>query len=287
MAPSNTLPRGADAWLSVRPPRLSFNLRLIPGVTMMFPGESVPERLALARQHGFSGVEGTVPENPLALRHALEAEGMRCVCLSLGRGNTEAEALGIAALPGREAAFRDAILRGIEAASILSCSLIHPVGGLVAPSERSTYEAIYRENLRFACEAAAEANIQVVIEPICAARQPQYVLHTHAAAIDTVRSVDARNLGVMADMYHGRMSDESLPEIVRQHADSIPLLQVADAPVRRQPSAQDAQLQATFDALAAQHWQGWVSAEYVPEGSLSESLAWTHLLRAESRVSHD
>lgn len=280
MAPSDTVPRGSDAWSSTPAPRLSFNLRLIPGVTTMFPEGTLPERLALARRHGFSGIEGAVPEDPAGLRRALEAEGMRCLCLSLGRGLTEAESFGIAALPGREAAFRDAVLRGIEAASALSCPLIHPVGGLVADHQRSDCEAIYRENLRFACEVAAAAGIQVLIEPICAARQPRYVLQTHAAAIEIVRSLGTSNLGVMADIYHGRMAGESLPEIVRQHADWIPLLQVADTPVRRQPSAQDAELCATFEALAAQSWQGWVSGEYVPEGPLSESLAWTRLLGA-------
>ena len=255
---------------------LSFNLGLIPGVTSLFAEGELPQRLASARAHGFTGVEGSAPADPGMLRRLLEDHGMQFVCMSLGRGSTEAEALGTAALPGRQAVFREALLRGIDAAAAMSCTRIHPLGGLVPPQEdRATCQAIYIDNLRVACEEAGRAGIEVLIEPICAVRQPRYILQTHALAIEIIRSLGAANLRLMADMFHAHMSGESTAEIARLHADVIGLMQVADAPVRRQPSLDDERLRATLRALAANQWQGWISAEYVPEGELDESLAWT------------
>jgi len=280
---ASEIPRGAGAWASVPAPRLSFNLRLVPDVTMMFPDGDLRERLALARKSGFSAVEGGVPDKPRELKNALAAEGMSFLCMSAGRGRDEADAMGLAAIPGRQEAFRESILEGIAAASELSCRIMHAVGGLVQDGERDEYEKVYRDNLHFTCERAAEADIQILIEPICAARQPRYIVQTHAKALEFVYSIGAPNLGLMADIYHARMAGEALLEIVQKHADRIPLVQVADAPVRRQPREEDPELDAIFCALADQGWQGWISAEYVPDGPLTESLAWTRLLSSWSR----
>lgn len=276
---SNHTPRGSEKWTSTPHPRLSFNLRLIPGVTMMFPEGDFGQRLATARSHGFRGVEGGIPENVSELRRALEAEGMFYVCLSAGRGPAEADAFGMAAIPGREAAFKDEIRKGIEAASALGCSMIHAVGGLVPDDARDQCEGLYLKNLEFACELAAKSGIQILIEPICAVRQPRYILHTHAKALDIILAIGADNIGLMADMYHGRMAGEDMADFVRKNAALIPLFQVADTPVRRQPEEADSELRDIFDHLAKADWQGWISGEYVMEGALEDALKWTAPLR--------
>ncbi len=249
---------------------------------MMFPDGDMGERLATARLHGFSGVEGGIPENASEMRRALDAEGMSFVCLSAGRGAAEADAFGMAAIPGREAAFRDEIRKGIDAASILGCPMIHAVGGLVPDDARQTCESIYRENLLFACEHAAQEGIQILIEPICPVRQPRYILYSHAIALEIIRDIGAPNIALMADMYHGRMAGEQMIDIVRDNPALIPLLQVADTPVRRQPLAQDVELQEIFAFLMNVGWQGWISGEYVMDGTPAEALHWTAQLRTAS-----
>src|SRR5947207_1986186 len=115
---------------------LSFNLRVIPGVTAMFAQGELPQRLAEAKAHGFSGVEAAAPEQPDTLRRMLDDHDMTFVCMSVGRGPEPGDAFGMAALPARRAAFRSALLEGIACASALSCRMIHVVGGLVPPEQR-------------------------------------------------------------------------------------------------------------------------------------------------------
>jgi hydroxypyruvate isomerase len=268
--PPSFLPRPAR--------RLSFNLAIVPGVTAMFPGADLEGRLATARAHGFSGVEGAVPADPVGMGQLLARNDMQHVCMSFARGRPEAGELGIAALPGREKEFRQELRRAIDAARVLRCGLIHPLGGLVPPGEADSCRAVYRENLQRACEEARREGIRVIIEPICAARQPRFVLQKQSEAFAWVAALGQDNLCVMVDVFHARMAGESTAALAASHAAAIGLLQVAHAPQRRQPDAQDPELRATFGALARQGWAGWISGEYVPEGELARSLAWKQAL---------
>ncbi|MDO9436548.1 TIM barrel protein [Hydrogenophaga sp.] len=257
--------------------KLSFNLGMVPGVTELFPGDSLSERLTVARAHGFTGVEGPVPARPREVRQQLDAHGMRYACLSFARGDGAAGELGIAGLPGREAEFRDELDRAIEAADLLACDLIHPLAGRVPEgTSRAACWTQYGHHLQMACERAAQAGVQVIVEPICAARQPSFLLNTLAQAHSL--AADLPGLKIMVDMFHAALSGESVAAFARSHADSIGMLQVASVPTRSQPSAEDPELLAAVQALRSQGWAGWISAEYVPQGELPRSLDWLRVL---------
>lgn len=258
--------------------RLSFNLGQIPGVTMLFAGSDLGQRLATAHAHWFTGVEGQVPADLAGMRALLREHDMQYVCMSFARGDTGAGELGITALAGREQEFRQQLSAALRAAEELSCGMIHPMAGRVeqGPGREAAWD-VYRKNLRIACTEAAKQGVRVIVEPICAARQPQYVFNTLAQAMTLLESVSPELL-VMADMFHAHMSGESVSAFARQHARSIGLFQVSNAPERRQPSPDDPELLATIRALQEQAWTGWYSGEYVPEGELSTSLAWTRVV---------
>lgn len=270
-----------DAMNSPRWP-LSFNLAIVPGVTAMFNLASLPERLDLARSCGFSGVEGPVPSDLSALRKLLDERSMRYVCLSFARGRVDQGELGITALRQRTGEFREELHKVLEAAQELGCRMIHPLAGRVAGHERASAREVYLDNLRLACEEAGRFGVDVIVEPICAARQPDFYLHTQAQALDIMASVGASNLRIMADMFHAAMSNERTSDLARRNPQAIGLLQVSHAPQRCQPRADDPELHAVLSALAAQGWRGWVSGEYVPQGELAASLAWTRSLQTLS-----
>ncbi|QHE85512.1 TIM barrel protein [Hydrogenophaga sp. BPS33] len=257
---------------------LSFNLGIVPGVTAMFDAPTLPQRLDAARASGFTGVEGAIPADPVAMRRLLDERGMHFVCLSFARGRTEQGELGIAALPDRGEAFQASLSDVLDAAEVLGCSMVHPVAGLVSEAARVEAASAYLDRLHLACEQASLAGVNVIIEPICAARQPAFFLQTQAQALGVLQAVNAPNLRIMADMFHAGLSGESTSKLARKHPGAIGLLQVSDVPHRRQPDPADPELQATLQALAAHGWNGWISGEYVPEGDLQASLAWTRLL---------
>ncbi|KUH69814.1 hypothetical protein AU184_08800 [Mycolicibacterium novocastrense] len=257
--------------------KLSFNLAIMPEVTALFADDDLSVRLATARAHGFTGIEGQVPKNLDAKRVLLQEHQMQYACMSFARGNTAAGELGVTALPGREDEFKGELNTAIRAAVALGCPMIHPMAGRVPEgAERTSYWEVYRKNLRFACKAAADAGVRVIVEPICAARQPLYLLNTLAQGAELLEV--AGDLLIMGDTYHAHMSGESISEFARKHAHSIGLFQVAGAPIRRQPSPDDKELLASVQTLTAQGWKGWYSGEYVPEGDVLASLAWTSVI---------
>ncbi len=258
---------------------LSFNLGIVPGVTAMFDVPDLRERLDTASSFGFSGVEGPVPASPSEMRQLLDERDMQFVCLSFARGRMEQGELGVACALGRRREFRDELRKVLDAAQSLGCRMVHPLAGRVASEARAQAREVYLENLRFACDEAGRVGVNIVVEPICAARQPDFFLNTQAQALQILQAVDAPNLRIMADMFHAGMSGELTSELARLHPETIGLLQVSSTTRRRQPDVDDPELLATLAALAGHGWRGWVSGEYVPEGDTDRSLAWTRLLR--------
>lgn len=259
-------------------PRLCFSLNRSPGVSAMFAELPLPAALASASALGFSGVEGAQPEDPHALRASLDEAGLAFACMSFGRGG--AGELGCAALPGREREFRAALDEAVRSAAVLGCCLIHPLAGLVPHAgEEERCHAVYRANLELAAAEADAAGLTVVVEPLSPRRQPRYLLHSHAQVLELLATVAGRGPGLVLDMFHAAGAGEDPAALAATHAAAIAIVQVADAPVRRQPAPGDARLAATARALAASGWDGWVSAEYEPQGSTAASLAWIAAIR--------
>jgi hydroxypyruvate isomerase len=263
---------------------LSFNLRIVPGVAALFTKGALSQRLAAARARGFTGIDGVVPEDPRQLAQLLHDNDMQFVCMPVGRGSAPEEALGLAALPGRQEAFRDRLLRDLEIAASLASGMVHVLGGLVADEARPRCSEVYLENLRFACDQAQQFGIRVLIEPICAVRQPRYILHRHTDAIAIIDSLGVENLSLMADMFHAYQSGESIVDIAKQHSHRIGLFQVSDPAARTAPAANEPQLAEAIEALRSAQWRGWVSAEYVAQDDDPASLRWMDLLASREAV---
>lgn len=259
--------------------RLSFNLGVAPGISRMFAEWSYPERLVQARACGFGGVEGLAPERPAEFRTMLDALGMSFVCMGFARGAPDRGELGLAGLADRSSEFRDEVARAIDIAQTLGCTRLHPHAGQVAnAAERARAKAVYMENMAYACRQAAEAGMEILIEPICAMRQPNYLLHTCAQALTWMDQINAPNLRLILDMFHTAASDESPVSIAESHAPSVGVFQVSQWPARNEPAADNPILRGTLAALKARGWDGWVCAEYIPTGPTAASLAWTENL---------
>ena len=75
------------------------------------------DRIAAARAAGFEAVEHPSPQSIPAAELALllQGEGMAFSQMAAATGDAARSDKGIAALPGREAEFRDAFLRALDA----------------------------------------------------------------------------------------------------------------------------------------------------------------------------
>ncbi len=218
-------------------------------------------RLAAAAADGFTAVEHPEP-------WGIPAAEMRARCADLGlafaqlsSGMGEAGEKGLAALPGREEAFRRDVLRALDYAEEIGCPYLHPMAGLGGEAET------YRRNLDWALRAA-EGRLRLLVEAITL---PGY----HMARLDQALALRA-GLGpgvtLLFDSYHAAVLGEDAAGWIAAHGESIGHVHIADHPGRHQPGSGVLDFGALRAALSATGYSGAIGFEYVPDGQ--EHLAF-------------
>ena len=252
-------------------PRFSANLSLL------FTERPLPERFAAARDAGFAGVEIQFPyaEPAQRLAEALRASGLPLVLHNLPAGDWAAGERGIAALPGREAEFRDGVAQAIDYAGALGCPQLNCLAGLGLPgTERARLLDVLSENLAFAADALKRAGLRLLIEPINDRDVPGFLLNRLDEAAAAIDAVGSDNLFLQADLYHMAMMGEDVSESLANHAPRVAHVQIADAPGRHEPGTGTLDVPALFAALERLGYDGFVGCEYVPAAGTEAGLGW-------------
>ncbi len=251
-------------------------LRLSANISFLFPDLPFLDRFAAAARAGFQGVECHWPfDHPVeAIAERLEACGLPLVSLNTPAGEREAGEFGLAALTGREAAFREALALAADYASALACPMIHVMAGKVA--EASHQEALYTyvENLRFAARLGEARGLVMLIEPINRRDVPDYFLADLDEAEAVVATVASPALKILADLYHLQIIGGDLVTELSDVAADIGHVQVAAVPSRAEPDEGEVNTGFVLKALEAAGYGGWVGAEYRPRGDTLAGLGW-------------
>jgi hydroxypyruvate isomerase len=200
-----------------------------------------------------------------------------------GRGDR-----GLAAVPGREREFREALTRVIEYGNVLDCDTVHLMAGLVGPGgDYEAAERTYVANLRHAASTLAGYGITGVIEPInkklgIVQNGPGYTTqgmhgyflnHTdHARRI--LDDVDSPNLRLHLDIYHMQMLEGHLAETIQENIGRLHHVQIAGVPGRHEPSVGEINYPYLFDLLDELGYPGWVGCEYRPRRDTWTGLSW-------------
>ncbi|MEL6583677.1 MAG: TIM barrel protein [Pseudomonadota bacterium] len=256
-------------------PRLNFAANL----TTLFADLPFPDRFAAAREAGFEHVEFLFPyEWPLdLLARRIEHEGQKVALINAPAGDWDAGERGLAALPGREAEFRESIAEALGAARALNVPRVHVMAGLVpAGATRRELRATYHENLRYAAQEAGAHGIEVMIEPLNGHDVPGYFLDSFSAAAHTIGEL--RELGVQVrlqfDIYHcARLHGDVTPWLAAL-AHEIGHYQIAGTPGRHEPSLGDLPYQHILQDAAHLTPGLTVGLEYHPQGATEEGLGW-------------
>ena len=222
------------------------------------------ERIARAKAAGFDAVElhddaqGQVD----AVREALEAAGLPLLGLNAHMGATA----GCAGIPEMERQAREDIDAAVEAARALGGTAVHVLAGVV-PDSAKAWDT-YRANLAYACETSE--GLTVLIEPLCAAAKPGYLLGTMEQAAEVIGEIGAPNLNAMFDVFHVAGAGADVVESYRRHAGIVGHVQIADPATRAEPFG----LGDTVRALREAGYDGALGAEYVPSGAVEDRLGW-------------
>ena len=240
--------------------------RLAASVELMFREKDLLGRFALADGAGFRGVEIQNPyvETKEDVAARVQQHGLTAVLMNV--------LPALAAIPGQEAEFREALARALAYAQAAGCRQLHCLAGRTAdPGAEDTFVA----NLKWAAEQARPSGVRLLIEPLNTRDNPGYFLTHTAQARRILDRVGCDDVRLQYDCYHMQIMEGDLAETVKANLDAIGHVQIAGVPGRHEPDeAQEVNYAYLLDLLGDLGYQGWVGCEYRPRAGTREGLRW-------------
>jgi hydroxypyruvate isomerase len=251
--------------------------RFAANLSMMFNEVPFLDRFALAAKAGFKGVEFLFPYEHKAAEIAarLKDNGLQQVLFNAPAGDFAKGERGMAAIPGKQAAFRESIKLALEYASALTCPRLHIMAGLKPEGvAHDTLTAVYGANLAYAAEECAKAGVKPIIEPINHRDIPGFFLNTTDQAAAIIAAIGPEKLGLQFDLYHCQITEGDVVKRVEKHLPLIAHMQVADTPGRHEPGTGEVNWPFVFKTIDALGFRGWIGCEYRPAGETLAGLSW-------------
>ena len=251
--------------------------RFAANLSMMFNEVPFLDRFALAAKAGFKGVEFLFPyEHPAAeIAARLKDNGLQQVLFNAPAGDFAKGERGMAAIPGKQAAFRETIKLALEYATTLACPRLHIMAGLKPEGvAHDTLTAVYGANLAYAAEECAKAGVKPIIEPINHRDIPGFFLNTTDQAAAIIAAAGPEKLGMQFDLYHCQITEGDVVKRVEKHLPLIAHMQVADTPGRHEPGTGEVNWPFVFKTIDALGFRGWIGCEYRPAGETLAGLSW-------------
>ncbi len=231
------------------------------------------DRPALARAVGFDGVEVLSPYDQTPEDWAKALAGMPvCLINTPSRGPM----LGLAAVAGEEARFRDDFDRALTYARAMEAERVHVMAGKGAGNAA---RAVFLRNLEWAAERAGArpGGPALTIEPLNAADMPGYFLNDFDQAAAILTELAMPTVGLQFDLWHGARIHGDAADLWARMADLVTHVQIAGLASRAEPCAWAV---AFARHIAAAGYQGWIAAEYGP--SRDGGWGWMAALRDQT-----
>ncbi len=251
-------------------------LRFDPNLRWLFTEVPMSDRYAAAAAAGFRGVEVAfpydVPARELAAR--LSDNGLTLVQI-LSPFDWDGGERGLAALPGREAAFRSSIESALGYAVQVGRPNIHVMPGNIGPElDRDRCREVFVENLIWAADQAKAAGVTLILEPCCRARFPQFLYHRLEEGIRVIEDVGRSNVKLCFDTFHVQTEEGSIADRLQAAWPHIGHIQVGNVPGRHEPGTGEIHFPYLFALIEKLGWDGWIGCEYTPSGPTLDTLGW-------------
>lgn len=246
-------------------------------VGFLFTEQIFGDRFSAARRAGFRAVEHpnpfAMPAHELAKR--LDGEGLVFVQTSFPAGDAAKGEKGFAALRDQIDRFRTQVMPTLDYASEIGCTMVHAMAAVrPAGAEDAHLLDIYRENVAFAADRAAEYGITLIIEPIGPGSVANYLIDDPHTALDVIRTVGRSNVGLLLDLYHLAILGHDPVPLVQANGPLIRHVQIADHPGRHEPGSGGIDFRPALNALTTIGYAGHVGCEYHPAHGTVAGLGW-------------
>lgn len=253
-------------------------MRIAANLSLLFTELPLAERIMAARVAGFDGVEIQFPyEIPaIRLKELLERAGLPLVLINLPAGDFMAGGAGLAAVPSRQADFDAALQEALSYAAMTRPACVNVLPGrLAAGVSRDQALDTLAGNLRKSAEAFALLGIRVLCEAINPLDMPGFLISTPEHLQALLERVDHPNCQAQLDLYHMARQELDIAAGIRLLGERIGHVQFADCPGRGAPGTGAVAFEPLLEALRTVHYNGWLAAEYRPEGpDTTAGLAW-------------
>jgi len=251
--------------------------KLAANISLMFTEVPFMERFAAVARAGFKAVEYLFPYDYRAsdIAHALHDAGLENALFNLPPGDWENGERGLAAIPGREAAFEALVDQALDYARIFGCKRLHVMAG-IKPKDApmAACRATYIRNIKHAAKQFAPHGITVLLEPINSRDIPGFYLNRQDDAIAVLKAVGAVNAALQMDLYHCQIVEGDVAMKIRANIAHIAHFQIAGVPDRHEPDIGEVNYPYLFDVIDSLDYTGWVGCEYRPKGATLDGLGW-------------
>lgn len=267
-------------------PRFAANLSFLYP-ELPFLSESGRDRFTAAAEDGFAAVEALFPYaySAQALHARLAQTGLRQVLFNAPPGDWQAGERGLAAVPGKEAAFRRSLEQALDYSRIIGNSCLHIMAGII-PAQVSPEHCreVFLSNLAWAVQQLVGEALTLCIEAINPRDMPGYFLGEPIQALAICRELNSPRLRLQYDLYHAQIVEGDLAIHLRERLPMIAHMQIAGVPERHEPDTGEVHYPYLFDLLDQLGYAGWVGCEYRPRSDTREGLGWMSRWREQSKV---
>ena len=251
-------------------------LRFDPNLRWLFTELPMAERYAAAAAVGFRGVEVAFPYETPARELASRLTDLDLTLVQvLSPFDWDAGERGLAALPGREPAFRDSIERALAYAIEVGRPMVHVMPGNITPDlDRDACKARFVEHIGWAADQAAQAGITLILEPCAKARFPLFMYHRIEEGLDVIRQAGRDNIKLCFDTFHVQTEEGSIADRLKAAWPHVGHIQVGDVPGRHEPGTGEIRFPFLFDLIESLGWDRWIGCEYSPSARTQDTLGW-------------
>jgi len=251
-------------------------------ISTLFREVPLFERIGLAAAAGFDAIEIQFPydQDPAVLRAELETQNLPLVLMNFPVGDLMTGGEGLAAIPGREAEFEQALSESQKFAEVLRPAAMNLLAGKPDPRhDRAQCQTVFESSLRKASALTRELGIQLLTEPVNSIDLPDFFLSTEQQTLDLIDAMPDIELRMQYDLYHMQMMGTDLLTSMPRVIERVGHIQFSDLPGRTQPGLGIIDFEPIFKLIDALGYQGYVGAEYFPTVTTSASLDWLKLYR--------
>lgn len=235
------------------------------------------ERFAQATKLGFGAVEFWWPGDELLPQVAeqLRVTELKVALMNFDAGNMAAGERGFLNDPQQRERFRANVPVAIAFAQRVGIPQLNALVGNTLPNvDREQQLDMVRENLAWAADRAAEADIGVVVESLNTFENQKYLLTNTRDTLELFAEVGRPNLKYQYDVYHMQRMEGNIIATLQEHIAHIGHIQLADSPGRHEPGTGELHYPHILAALDTLAYQGYIGLEYNPSSSSEASFAW-------------